>query len=127
MPREFSRTRRVEEQLRRDLAEMIRHEIKEPGLGIVGDSVLLVSRASATARLYSIAVHPDARGRGVGRALLAAAESAAWENERAWIRAEIRKDNRASISLFESEGYRRFGEYDGQVVNRWTQPWLVCL
>jgi ribosomal protein S18 acetylase RimI-like enzyme len=85
---------------------------EESELGIVGDSVLLFSRASATARLYSIAVHPNARGRGVGRALLAAAESAAWENERAWIRAEIRKDNRASIALFESEGYRRFGEYD---------------
>ncbi len=83
-----------------------------PGGRPLGGTVLLFSRATATARLYSIAVHPDARGQGVGSGLLAHAEQVAWERERAWIRAEIRKDNAASIALFESQGYRRFGEYD---------------
>lgn len=80
-------------------------------LGIVGSVVLLFSRGTATARLYSIAVDPRARGQGVGRALVDAAEAEAWSRERAWVRLEIRRDNRASIALFESLGYRRFGEY----------------
>jgi ribosomal protein S18 acetylase RimI-like enzyme len=78
---------------------------------VLGDVIVLFSRGTATARLYSVAVDPDARGRKVGQVLLEAAEAEAWRRERAWMRAEIRKDNRASIGLFESAGYRRFGEY----------------
>jgi hypothetical protein len=40
-----------------------------------------------------------------------AAEAEAWANERAWLRSEVRRDNEGSIRLFESMGYRRFGEY----------------
>lgn len=76
-----------------------------------GAVTLLFSRGTATARLYSIAVAPETRGIRLGSALLEAAEAEAWRRERAWMRAEIRKDNRASIRLFESFGYRRFGEY----------------
>jgi ribosomal protein S18 acetylase RimI-like enzyme/predicted double-glycine peptidase len=76
---------------------------------LVGSLVLLFSRGTATARLYSIAIAPDLRGRGVGRALVARAEKEAWREERAWMRLEIRKDNAASIRLFEALGYRRFG------------------
>lgn len=85
---------------------------EDPDAGtVLGDVVLLFRRGTAIARLYSIAVHPRARGRGLGRHLLERAEEAAWARERAWIRAEIRTDNTASIHLFESSGYRRFGEY----------------
>jgi ribosomal protein S18 acetylase RimI-like enzyme len=78
---------------------------------IVGSVVVLFSRSTATARIYSVAVAPARRGQGVGRALVEAAEAAAWANERAWLRSEIRRDNEASIRLFEAMGYRRFGEY----------------
>lgn len=78
---------------------------------MLGDAVVLFSRGTATARLYSIAVDPGARGRGVGRVLVEAAEAEAWRRERAWMRLEVRKDNAASIGLFESLGYRRFGEH----------------
>jgi len=78
---------------------------------IVGSVVVLFSRSTATARIYSVAVAPARRGQGVGRALVEAAEAEAWANERAWLRSEIRRDNEASIRLFESMGYRRFGEY----------------
>jgi ribosomal protein S18 acetylase RimI-like enzyme len=74
----------------------------------VGSLVLLFSRGTAMARLYSIAVAPQARGRGVARKLVEQAETEAWRNERPWLRLEIRKDNHASIRLFESLGYRRF-------------------
>ncbi|HSM04257.1 MAG TPA: peptidase C39 family protein [Longimicrobiales bacterium] len=86
---------------------------EDPATGdVLGDVVLLFRRGTAIARLYSIAVHPSARGRGLGRRLLEEAERVAWSRERAWMRAEIRKDNAASIRLFEAHGYRRFGEYD---------------
>jgi len=78
---------------------------------LLGNVIVLFSRGTATSRLYSISVAPEARGLRLGSALLQAAEAEAWRRERAWMRAEIRKDNRASIRLFESHGYRRFGEY----------------
>lgn len=75
----------------------------------LGSLVLLFSRGTATARLYSIAVAPRARARGIARALVERAEAEAWHRERAWMRLEVRKDNAASIRLFEAMGYRRFG------------------
>lgn len=78
---------------------------------LVGSVVVLFSRSTATARIYSVAVAPEQRGKGLGRALVEAAEAEAWANERAWLRSEIRRDNEGSIRLFESLGYRRFGEY----------------
>jgi ribosome-binding factor A len=59
MPREFSRTRRVEEQLRRDLAELIRHEIKEPGLGITSISEIKVSPDLSVAQIYISIMQDD--------------------------------------------------------------------
>jgi hypothetical protein len=47
-----------------------------------------------------------------------AGEAEAWRRERAWMRLEVRKDNRASIGLFESLGYRRFGEYADYYADR---------
>jgi hypothetical protein len=61
------------------------------------------------ARVYSVAVRREAGGRGIGRTLVAAAEVRAWEEERAYVRLEIRRDNLASQALFEGAGYRRFG------------------
>lgn len=77
----------------------------------VASLVLLFSRGTATARLYSIAVLPQTRGKGVARTLVEHAEAEAWHEQRAWMRLEIRRDNAASIGLFESLGYRRFGTH----------------
>ncbi len=76
---------------------------------LLGYILLLFSRGTSVARVYSIAVGADARGRGIGRALVVAAEARAWEEERAYVRLEIRRDNLASQALFEGAGYRRFG------------------
>lgn len=76
---------------------------------LLGYVLVLFSKSTSVARLYSIAVAREARGQGVGRALVAAAEAAAWEQERAYMRLEIRRDNLASQALFEGAGYRRFG------------------
>ncbi|MEW7980579.1 MAG: GNAT family N-acetyltransferase/peptidase C39 family protein [Candidatus Sedimenticola endophacoides] len=82
----------------------------ERGGRLLGDLVLLFSHATSVARLYSIAVHGEARGRGLGRQLMKAAEGAAWAHHRAYLRLEVRKDNQAAVALYQSLGYRRLGE-----------------
>lgn len=79
---------------------------------LIGDVLLLYNRATSVARLYSIAVAAQARGRGIGRTLVVAAERAARDQGRAYMRLEIRRDNVASINLFRSLGYREFGVLD---------------
>ena len=78
---------------------------------IVGDVVVLFSRATSVARLYSLAVAAEARGQGLAKSLVHAAEQAAWSKQRAYLRLEVRKDNSAAIALYERLGYRRFGEW----------------
>jgi ribosome-binding factor A len=53
MPREFPRTRRVGEQIQRELAGLVHEEIKDPRLGMVSISGVVVSRDLAHARVYA--------------------------------------------------------------------------
>ena len=59
MPRDFSRTRRVGKQLRRDLAELVRDEITEPGLGLLSISDVRVSPDLSHARIYVSILQDD--------------------------------------------------------------------
>lgn len=52
MPKEYSRTLRVGEQIHRELAELIRLELKDPGLGMVTLGEVEVSRDLAYAKVY---------------------------------------------------------------------------
>ena len=52
MPREFPRTRRVGEQIQRELADLIRSELKDPRLGMVSISAVQVSRDMGHAKVY---------------------------------------------------------------------------
>ena len=79
---------------------------------LLGYDLVLFSRGTSMARLYSIAVDPAARGRGVGKALVEAAEEESRERDCAYLRLEIRKDNQASLALFRSMGYKQFGEFE---------------
>lgn len=78
---------------------------------IVGYALVLLRRGTSLARLYSLAVDPDRRSLGVGRALLAAAERAATAADALFLRLEVRADNEAAISLYQRAGYRTFGRY----------------
>jgi ribosomal protein S18 acetylase RimI-like enzyme len=81
--------------------------------GLLGKAVVFFRSNSSAARLYSIAVAHAARGRGIGEALLAAAESAAQKHGCPRLRLEVRQDNAGAIRLYERHGYQRFGAYAG--------------
>ncbi|TAN02889.1 MAG: GNAT family N-acetyltransferase [Rhodanobacteraceae bacterium] len=69
--------------------------------------VVFYRRDSRGARLYSLAVGAHARGTGLGRALLAAAETDARARGCTSMRLEVRVDNPAAIALYERRGYAR--------------------
>jgi ribosome-binding factor A len=52
MPREYSRARRVEDQLQRLLVDLIRREIKDPRLGPVSITAVEVSNDLSHARVF---------------------------------------------------------------------------
>lgn len=52
MAREFSRSRRVGEQIQRELAELVQRELNDPRLGMVTISAVDVSRDLAVAKVY---------------------------------------------------------------------------
>lgn len=60
MPKEFSRTRRVGEQMQRELAQLIQQEIHDPRLGMVTVSAVKVTRDLSLARVYITVLGEDA-------------------------------------------------------------------
>jgi ribosomal protein S18 acetylase RimI-like enzyme len=77
----------------------------------LGTAVLFFRKGSGVARLYSLATQPDARGKGVGSALLDAAAQVAHRRGCRALRLEVRIDNAVAISLYERLGFRRIGRY----------------
>ena len=75
----------------------------------LGSAVLFFRKRSTLARLYSLATQPEARGQGVGAALLEAATVAARRRGSHALCLEVRTDNAAAISLYEKRGFRRIG------------------
>jgi ribosomal-protein-alanine acetyltransferase len=92
--------------------------VAEQGGLPVGYALVLFRPNSASARLYSIAVAPSARGRGVGPALLAGAEEAALDRGCVWMRLEVRPDNAAAVARYQKAGYRQFGRRSGYYEDR---------
>lgn len=79
----------------------------------LGTAVVFFRKGSRVARLYSLASRPEARGKGVGSALLAGVERAARRRGCRELRLEVRTDNADAIRLYERLGYRRFARIDG--------------
>ncbi|WP_233840255.1 GNAT family N-acetyltransferase [Dyella sp. 2HG41-7] len=73
----------------------------------LGTAMVFFRKGSRAARLYSIASLPEARGKGVGTALIEAAEMAAQQRHCDALRLEVRTDNDSAIRLYERLGYRR--------------------
>lgn len=88
--------------------------VAERNRRVAGAAVLLTRANSALARLYSIAVSRDVRGRGLGAALLRAVEAEARRRGRRAMSLEVRQRNRAARALYERLGYapvRRLPRY----------------
>ena len=76
---------------------------------VIGATVLFFRRSSTVARVYSIAVADDERGRGIGENLLIAAEQAARRRGSRALRLEVRCDNAGAQRLYERHGFHPFG------------------
>ena len=80
--------------------------------------LVILRQGSRSARLYSIATDLRARGNGLGKALLLAAEATAVERGLLFMRLEVAIDNKHAIKLYQSMGYRQFGLYKEYYENK---------
>jgi [ribosomal protein S18]-alanine N-acetyltransferase len=79
---------------------------------LAGYVLVVLSKGGRSARIFTIAVDPRFGRRGVGAALLAAAEKFALRHEREALTLEVRYDNAPAIALYEKCGFRAFGEHE---------------
>ncbi len=95
--------------------------------GVIAGSAVLLNRAgTGLTRLYSLAVDPALRGRGVARRLLAACEETTLARGRIVLRLEVRRDNAATCTLYVGAGYRPCGSVpdyyeDGETALRYEK------
>ena len=89
---------------RRNLLVVVEHDG-----AVLGYALAALRSGSALARLYSIALVPEASGTGLGARLLDAVEQASADRGATVMRLEVRADNAAAIRLYERRDYRRFG------------------
>ena len=74
-----------------------------------GYGLVIFRRDSTAARIYSLAVAPAFRGRGVGLSLLQALEKAARRRCRSELRLEVASQNSGAIALYQRCGFKEFG------------------
>ncbi len=70
-----------------------------------GYAMVLFRTGAGVARLYSVAVDPAFRGRGIGEALVAAAERTAAARGARFLRLEHRSSNKAAARLYQRAGF----------------------
>lgn len=96
-----------------ELAAGHRYLVVRGGGGVIVGYAGL-ARGPDDAEVQTIGVHPDWQGRGLGRALLRDQLAAAGGRA---VHLEVRTDNAAALTLYESEGFVRVG-----VRRRYYQP-----
>jgi ribosomal-protein-alanine acetyltransferase len=79
----------------------------------IGYAALLLRRGAHSARLYSIAIHPQGAGQGIGSQLLRAAEHEARRRGATRMHLEVRADNSAAVRFYVKSGYRATGRRPG--------------
>jgi len=85
--------------------------VAEKSSGLAGYVLVRYSSRHKVARVYSIAVDPKLKGRGLGGLLLAAADKDARRRRCRVIRLEVRQLNARAIARYEKSGYRLFGRH----------------
>ena len=81
--------------------------LEAPEGQLVGAAILHYRSGSQRCRLYSLAVHRDSCGRGLGSRLLAACERDARGRGCAEIHLEARTDHLSTLRFYETRGFRR--------------------
>jgi ribosomal protein S18 acetylase RimI-like enzyme len=81
-----------------------------PSGAVAGYHLTLFRQGSRIARLYSLVVAREHRGKGTGEALLADAEEQAAHRGARALRLEVREDNARAIRFYVRSGYRKIGE-----------------
>ena len=99
---------------------------------IAGYALVSLRKGARAVRIYSLAVAARFARRGVGRALMQACEAYARRHGRSALTLEVRYDNAAAIALYESLGFRQFGEHahyysDGATALRYEKPFPTAL
>jgi ribosomal protein S18 acetylase RimI-like enzyme len=82
-----------------------------PSLAVVGYILIIYHPGTRLARVYSLAVDPQHRGKGIAKLLMSAGEQAASDAGRLYLRLEVSVDNIPAIKLYEWLGYQKFGIY----------------
>ncbi|MGS2719380.1 peptidase C39 family protein [Paraglaciecola aestuariivivens] len=78
---------------------------------VIGYGLVIMRKGTRLARLYSIAIDQGYTGQGLGRQLLLALEQATVEAGKLFLRLEVEKTNHTAIALYQSLGYKIFGDY----------------
>jgi ribosomal protein S18 acetylase RimI-like enzyme len=99
------------------------HIVRHDGI-IVAAAVLLrrKTRSGTTGRLYSIAVEPQFRGKGIGKTLLLECLDVLRRDSVSACGLEVDDDNKAAIALYENVGFKKvriLPHYYGQSKHGW--------
>jgi [ribosomal protein S18]-alanine N-acetyltransferase len=87
------------------LRAQARFDVLESAGRVCAYSILFTPKLLRRARLYSIAVHPSAQGRGYGMLLLQRCIDLARASGFSHLTLEVRSDNRPAITLYERLGF----------------------
>jgi GNAT superfamily N-acetyltransferase len=90
---------------------------------LVGHVLLLATQDPDTVEIARLFVSPEARGQGLGAALLGRARGWAEERDRQVVLQVVADERSHAIALYEREGWRR----TGTVTAEWTAPDGRCV
>jgi len=79
--------------------------VARAGNRLLGYALVLTRRNSSVWRLYSIAVAPEARGKGIGQKLMDELISCARKSQAKALSLEVKSDNKAAIAWYQDCGF----------------------
>lgn len=81
---------------------------------LIGYGLVLINSGTSLARLYSICTLKEFQGWGLATQIIKELESQASEDEDcAYMRLEVKKNNRGAVKLYEKLGYKKFSQKEG--------------
>jgi ribosomal protein S18 acetylase RimI-like enzyme len=83
----------------------------DDGDTLCGYILVILRRGTRLARMYSLAIDPAYRGRGLAARLIRQAEAEARDAGALYMRLEVAINNHGAIKLYEKLGYFQFGQY----------------